>query len=161
MEPPKFEEEYRRHWRYVFVIAKELIGRDEDAEDAAMDVFVRKFTRWHTFDPERGTLKQWLRCNTVNRCIEHLRRTRIPTMQDPDDRASPGNRDDALALELCLDRLAPEDRAVLVLKYAHGCTWEEVSDDVGLPVRQCRRRAEKARESMARCMGIDDGRKSR
>jgi DNA-directed RNA polymerase specialized sigma24 family protein len=61
--------------------------------------------------------------------------------------AAPGTALDVLTL---LDGLDEEDRALLILKYAEGCSHEELADMFDLSISACKMRISRARERLQR-----------
>ena len=62
-----------RHQKAVFLLAFRILGRREDAEDAAQDAFVRAYQSLHTYS-DSGKFWPWIRRITVNCCIKKLPR---------------------------------------------------------------------------------------
>src|SRR5262245_48903876 len=62
-----FEQLVIRHERRVLTLAYRLLGRMEDAQDAAQEVFLRAFKYLHRFDP-RKPFAPWLIRIAVNVC---------------------------------------------------------------------------------------------
>src|SRR5678809_1719770 len=65
----------RTHWRRVFNIAYKFVGRHDEAEDLAQDVFLKLFKSLGTFD-RRANFSTWLISVSRNLCIDHYRSTR-------------------------------------------------------------------------------------
>src|SRR5687768_14809968 len=49
----------RQHWRKVFNIAYKFVGKHDEAEDLAQDVFLKIFKSLNTFD-RRANFQTWL-----------------------------------------------------------------------------------------------------
>src|ERR1041385_7931363 len=62
-----FEQILMRYERRVLSLAWRLLGRPEDAQDAAQEVFLRAFRYLHRFD-RRRPFEPWLMKMTVNVC---------------------------------------------------------------------------------------------
>src|SRR5690349_786294 len=45
-----WEQIVRQHWRKVFNLAYKFVGRHDEAEDLAQDIFLKIFKALHTFD---------------------------------------------------------------------------------------------------------------
>src|SRR5918995_1452182 len=65
----------RQHWRKVFNVAYKFVGRHDEAEDLAQDIFLRIFKALHTFD-KRANFQTWLISISRNLCIDHYRSVR-------------------------------------------------------------------------------------
>src|SRR5437870_10879842 len=65
----------RQYWRKVFNVAYKFVGRHDEAEDLAQDVFVKIFKSLNTFD-RRANFQTWLISISRNLCIDHYRSVR-------------------------------------------------------------------------------------
>ena len=142
-----------RVWRICF----RLMGNEQDANDAAQEVFVRLFFNRTKF-AARSAYATWVHSIAVRTCLtlrrgrsRRLKRERVTSEEDrqPDETArepqSPG-----LSLDLAkmLETLDEEDRAMMILKYAEGHDYEELAEIFGLSVSACKMRISRAREKL-------------
>src|SRR5438477_4168006 len=65
----------RQHWRKVFNVAYKFVGRHDEAEDPAQDIFLKIFKSLDTFD-RRAKFQTWLISVSRNLCIDHYRSVR-------------------------------------------------------------------------------------
>src|SRR5467141_3558495 len=65
----------RQHWRKVFNVAYKFVGRHDEAEDLAQDIFLKVFKSLETFD-RRANFQTWLISISRNLCIDHYRSVR-------------------------------------------------------------------------------------
>ena len=65
---------YRRHSRLAYLLAFRILGREELAEDAVQEAFLRLWRNAHRFRPERGSFTTWFGRVVRNLCIDMLRR---------------------------------------------------------------------------------------
>ena len=65
----------RQHWRKVFNVAYKFVGKHDEAEDLAQDIFLKIFKSLHTFD-RRANFQTWLISVSRNLCIDHYRSVR-------------------------------------------------------------------------------------
>ena len=154
---PAFVELVRRHRDRVWRVCYRLMGNEHDAADAAQEVFVRLFVNRAKF-AGRSKYSTWLHGVALRTCLT-LRRgrgrrlKRVATASDPEiinrrpDRAGHGEAT-ALDLAAMLDTLPEEDRAMLILKYAEGHSYEELADAFELSVSACKMRVSRAREKL-------------
>jgi RNA polymerase sigma-70 factor (ECF subfamily) len=129
---PTFDQLVALHQQKVLQTAYRLLGRLEDAQDAAQEVFLRLL---RNIDRIEGDPQAWLYRVTVNVCNDHFRGlTMVPkaAAQDPPDPA-PDARD-LLVIEerkrLLMDGLQtlPErERASVVLRDIEGLSTREVA----------------------------------
>ena len=128
----------RRYERGVFGVCLRMLGRREDAEDAAQEVFLRLFRHLDKWDRARP-LKPWLMTIAANRCRTALDRRRrkgslLPGDLDPaDDGTPPCDSDLAEELQLAVDALRDDHRAAFVLFHHEELSLREVADALGRP----------------------------
>ena len=70
-----WDEIVRTHWRKVFNLAYKFVGRHDEAEDLAQDIFLKIFKALRTFD-RRANFQTWLISISRNLCIDHYRSVR-------------------------------------------------------------------------------------
>jgi hypothetical protein len=58
----------RMHWRKVFNVAYKFVGRHDEAEDLAQEIFLKIFKSLATFD-RRANFQTWLISVSRNLCI--------------------------------------------------------------------------------------------
>jgi RNA polymerase sigma-70 factor, ECF subfamily len=143
----------QRVWRICF----RLLGNEQDANDAAQEVFVRLFTNRAKF-AGRSKYGTWVHAIAVRTCLT-IRRGRGRRQKHEDtvsdeqwERQQPTAAQVAAGLSLDLMRmleiLDEEDRAMLILKYAEGYDYEELAAIFELSVSACKMRLARAREKL-------------
>ena len=144
----------RRYQRAVFGVCLRTLGRREDAEDTAQEVFLRLFRHLDKWDPNRP-LRPWLMTITVNRCRSALsRRARkkalLPGDLDPADTSTPPC-DLALAEELqrAVDGLRDDHREAFVLFHYEELSLQEVAGVLGRPDGTIKTWLHRARKQLA------------
>jgi len=128
-----FEQVILRHERRVLLTALHLLGRWEDAQDAAQEVFVRLHRYLDRFDHTLD-LAPWLYRMTVNVCRDMARKRREHTELDP-NAADPAGGPERSArsaeqrriLRAVLRKLPEKERAALVLRDLEGLPAAEVA----------------------------------
>jgi RNA polymerase sigma-70 factor, ECF subfamily len=135
-----FGELTTRHWKYLYGVCRRITADDGAAEDALQDALLRAWTRAGAFQG-KSTPLTWLRAISTNAAIDEVRaRSRRPTYADEaiEERAAP----DDVALQVtvrvsvdqALARLRPEHRAALVLWLHYRLSYQEVADELGVPL---------------------------
>ncbi len=141
-----FDQLMRAHERQVLGVSWRLLGRLEDAQDAAQEVFLRLYRYLDRFDTDRP-LSPWLYRVTVNVCRDLGRRRSVRqtlSLEDlevshPRAATDPGpdpGRAAALAEERriaaqAIASLAEKERAALVLRDLEGLSSAEVAQILG------------------------------
>jgi len=130
-----FEQIIARYERRVISVAWRLLGRPEDAEDAAQEVFLRAFRYLHRFD-RRRRFEPWLIKMTVNVChdLGRKRRQHPESAGDPDAVCGSGSPHEDLHSEeqkrllyKALQELPEKERAAIVLRDIEGLSTAEVA----------------------------------
>src|SRR4051794_10187943 len=125
---------FDRHWPAAWQRAFALVGRRAAAEDVAQDAFLRAFSSLDRFDG-RSTFATWLHRIVVNRGIDLLRsEQRAGPLEDADEPAleweGPASSDPGLVRAVAA--LAPDRRAVIVMRYWMDLTPPEIAELLGL-----------------------------
>jgi len=136
---------------------RQLLRDEDDALDAAQDVFVRLIERQRELDARYPS--SLLYRIATNVCLNRIRdRGRRPAASDAGDdgqleaiaRAeTPGGESDArMLLDWLFDRHPESSRTIAVLHYVDGLTLEQVAGEVGLSVSGVRKRLRKLRDTV-------------
>jgi RNA polymerase sigma-70 factor (ECF subfamily) len=128
-----------------------------DAEDLAQDVFLVMWRRWSEYQPARP-LRPWLAGIIHKIAYRHVDRRRrfggqeTPDLADPrPDQEARLERARAIAvLAQALDRLSPDQRAVVVMHDLDGVAMREVARRQAVPLFTAYTRLRSARRKLAR-----------
>ena len=131
------EELFRRHWPRAHRAAWLVVHDAAAAEDVAQEAFLAAVRSLDRFDRPRP-FAPWLHRIVVNRAIDHARardvRREVPADAVAEAGASGagscGPSDEVVA---ALAALAPEQRAVIVMRHLLGFTPGEIARVLGLP----------------------------
>jgi RNA polymerase sigma-70 factor (ECF subfamily) len=142
-----------RIWRICF----RLMGNEQDANDAAQEVFVRLFFSRDKFEG-RSKYATWAHAIAIRTCLTLRRgRGRRHRHEQPageenwvEQQPARPRAAEGLSLDLTrmLETLDEEDRALLILKYAEGYEYEELAEIFGVSVSACKMRVSRAREKL-------------
>ena len=126
----------------IYNAARQICGNDT-APDVVQDVFVRVWSSPAKYDPERGTILQYLLVTTRGVALDYVRRqsgraardTRVmPSDPIPDD---PSRRligdETTQAVEAALGRLQDSERSAVVAAFYQGLTYREVATHLDIP----------------------------
>jgi RNA polymerase sigma-70 factor (ECF subfamily) len=149
-----FEAVMAAHERMVTGIAYRLLGRVEDAQDAAQEVFLRLFKH---FDKMDGDPKPWLYRVTVNVCNDHYRRRR-PVMEPDEQRPDPSPDPERILtmderkrlLMEGLQTLPQRERTAVVLREFQGLPTRQVAEILGVEEVTVRSHISVARVKLAK-----------
>lgn len=139
----QFGEYYASHYRYVLRVCQRFLWRQEDAEDAASEVFLKL----HNLEGDREAMHSlpWLSKVTGRHCIDRLRQVKAERRRRvaeehcetlPDDLAhSPLSRvllrERSDRVREGLRRLPRESRILLVLHYYRQLSYAEMAAALG------------------------------
>jgi RNA polymerase sigma-W factor len=156
----------------VYNVAYRMLGNATEAEDVAQEAFVRAYTQLRTYK-DTHRFSTWLLSIASHLSIDQLRRRRflalplenVPFLEwiadlgaGPEQAAVQGETSDEM--QRLLQQLPPKYRAVLVLRYWHDLSYEEIAGVLHLTPALVKARLHRARELVARRMhaeGVDLG----
>jgi RNA polymerase sigma-70 factor (ECF subfamily) len=154
---PAFVELLNRYRDRVWRLCYRLMGNEQDANDAAQEVFVRLFLNRAKFEG-RSAFSTWLYGMGIRTCLSlrrsRSRRSRRETVVTDfafDAQAAGGSAEkaaDAIDLYQMLETLPEEDRALLILKHVEGHSYEELAEVFGISVSACKMRVSRAKEKL-------------
>ena len=154
---PAFTALLRRHRERVWRICYRLMGNEHDAGDAAQEVFVRLFLQRAKF-AGRSKYATWMHGIAVRTCLglrrgRGRRQRRETAMSERTLEQQTGNdlaAGKGLSLDLMsmLETLDEQDRALVILKYAEGYSYEELSQIFEVSTSACKMRVSRAREKL-------------
>ncbi len=151
----------RRYQDRLYPTLLRLTGRAEDACDLLQDAFLRAFEKLDRFQGG-SSFYTWVYRIAVNLALSERRRRRVadrvmaalrperldqagdPTQSDPTLPVERAERE--TLIQQALGQLAPDHRAVVVMKDLDGLRYEEIADILQVPVGTVRSRLHRARE---------------
>lgn len=142
-----------RYEKPVYNVALRMLRNPEDARDIAQSVFLKAYQNLSSYDPQ-FKFYSWIYRMAINESLNILRvRGRIAgpvDEQHPTDDAGPAEslaedeeRDAVLA---AVDRLKPEYRAVIVLRYFVDQSHEDMGQALGIDAKTVKSRLFTARQ---------------
>jgi RNA polymerase sigma-70 factor (ECF subfamily) len=114
--------------------ARLLTRNHADASDATQEAFIDVFRNLNAFDPARPCYA-WFYVLLRNRCFKQQSRrgTRSESGAAPEPLIDPAVSEGRLDVWRAIERLAPADAELIVLKHIEGWTYEELSASLGVP----------------------------
>jgi len=120
-----------------------LGGDTEKARDVVQDALLRLYLT--EADRVRENLKSWLFTVCRNRAFDILRKEHrldigaddiidAATDHEPDPAQSAGTKELYENIWQCVDRLRPNQREVVRLKFQHDCSYQEIAGITGLSI---------------------------
>jgi RNA polymerase sigma-70 factor (ECF subfamily) len=154
----------RQHWRKVFNVAYKFVGKHDEAEDLAQDIFLKVFKSLDTFD-RRANFQTWLISVSRNLCIDHyrsVRKERETINRDVDagelSPASPDEspfdaieqRDRVTLLRQALAALPESLRTAVLMRDIQERSYQEIAEALRLPEGTVKSRINRGRTELAR-----------
>jgi RNA polymerase sigma-70 factor (ECF subfamily) len=154
----------RQHWRKVFNVAYKFVGKHDEAEDLAQEIFLKLYKSLDTFD-RRANFQTWLISVSRNLCIDHYRSVRkeretidrdvdaadlAPASSDVGPYAALEHSDRRALLRHALDGLAPTLRSAVMLRDIHELSYQEIAERLDLPEGTVKSRINRGRLELAR-----------
>jgi RNA polymerase sigma-70 factor (ECF subfamily) len=154
----------RQHWRKVFNVAYKFVGKHDEAEDLTQDIFLKIFKALNTFD-RRANFQTWIISISRNLCIDHYRSVRKerqtiarevdttdlqPASRDRTPYAVAEHQDLRAQLKVALETLPATLRTAVVLRDLQELSYQEIADQLRLPVGTVKSRINRGRLELAR-----------
>jgi len=145
-----FEALYARYYEKVFAIARGVLMDSDEAADAVQEIFTLVYRHLGRFD-KRSRFSTWLFRVAVNRSIQEARRNRHKSkhveLTEAAERVAPDEPEVAdPKIQAIMAKMAPADRALLVLFYWEELSLQDIADSIGCNVNAAKTRLYRARE---------------
>ena len=148
--PDAFGEIVKRWERKIFALCFGMLGREDEAGDAAQETFIAAFRNLGNFRGE-AKVSSWLHRIAVNQCLTKKRRTKTRSETFLDDEnnddekffVAPSGQSPARLTEQserlthvrqAVSSLPVELKQVIVMKEFEEMTFQEISDTLNLPL---------------------------
>ncbi len=145
-----FEDLYAKYYAKVFSLAKGVMINEEEAADITQEVFTLVYRNLHRFN-RQSKFSTWLFRITINRSIQESRKRRFKhkhvTLLEAEDKAAPEPTEEAdPRIQAALEKLTPQDRAILTLFYWQEQNLQEISESMEINLNAAKTRLFRARE---------------
>ncbi len=132
------------YWDNVYYYVFSKIKNENDAEDITIQTFTKAFSKLKLYNPDFD-FKTWLISISHNTMIDFLRKNKISLSSDmgfaleiPIEEPSPEeeliNKQKINEIKSYLDRLKPNYRKVIELRYLEEKTYKEISNELNLSI---------------------------
>lgn len=158
-DPEAFSILVDRHQQPVFNLCYRMLHNREDADDAAQEAFLKAYRGLAKYD-EQKSFRTWLLSIAAHHCIDRLRRKRFQWvslealgglvntgaegLESTVERQEQGQQ-----LERALMQLRTTDRAVVVLRYWHELSHQEIGEALSLTASAVKSRLYRAKRQLA------------
>jgi RNA polymerase sigma-70 factor (ECF subfamily) len=148
----------------VYNLAYRMLGNANDAEDAAQETFLRGYAQLRRFHADQK-FATWLLSIDAHYCIDRLRRRRFQWLSLEDSALNDTLMSDApepdvelmrsesqQEVERLLEYLSPASRLVVVLRYWHELSIEEIAKTTGDSISAVKVKLYRARQTLAKAI---------
>ena len=157
----EFRDFMHARWPGMVRLAYALTGDQGHAEDVAQTAFARAYASWPKVR-RTGNPEAYVRRIVINENLNRFRKHRVAerlTDSLPESGTADATReyDERSALIAALQRLAPKQRAVVVLRYWIGLTEAEAATALNCSVGTVKSQASRALASLRQSAELVDG----
>lgn len=133
----------------VWSVAAQYLDNPEDIKECVNDTFTEFYSKRAAFDPEKGTLKQYLAGIARHRAVDRYRAGQRQLKTGPlsealGEETQLGRVEDRAALSAALDSLPQQDAAILRMKYYGGMGFREIAASLNLPYETVKKRHQRS-----------------
>jgi RNA polymerase sigma-70 factor (ECF subfamily) len=157
-DPQAFASLVGRYQKPIYNAAFRVLGRAQDANDVAQEVFLRIFDRLDDYDPKHKFFS-WIYRIAVNESIDMLRRTNReePLEDDADFEAADSSdpqwhyeaRQAAARVQRALMGMKVDDRVVITLRHFAECGYADMAMILAIDEKTVKSRLFEARRRLA------------
>jgi len=170
-----YRELVRRYERPVFSLIYRMVRDRELAEDLTQETFIKALNALASYRPE-FKFSSWIFKIANNAAIDQLRRREVdtlsldgsPTAETPDaveatalQVGSKGEtpldeleaREIGSAIEVAIGKLRPEYRSCIMLRHVEGLAYEEIAENLNLPLGTVKTYIHRARNELRQYLG--------
>ena len=151
----------------IFRTVQKMVGNKEDADDLTIEAFGKAFHKLESYQPKYA-FSTWLFRIAINNCIDHIRKKRLHFLSIDEPVEADGDQDFATNLksgglnpEECiirqqrlqlmrdtLEKLNHKYRLMVELRYFEELSYEEISNELGMPIGTVKAQLHRAREAL-------------
>lgn len=163
-----FKQIVEAYQRPVYNLCYRMLQSPDEAEDAAQETFLRVYTKIGSYNPNHK-LSSWVLSIASHYCIDRLRKRRFQLVSWDDlppwrwlPSSDPEPEDAALAkeskgdLHRLLQAIPPDYRVVIILRYWHEMSYDEIADVLNTTVSTVKSRLFRARKMLAKIAKEND-----
>jgi RNA polymerase sigma-70 factor (ECF subfamily) len=162
-EPDAFRGLFEQYKDKVFSIALRFSGNQATAMDIAQDTFLKLFSTIRDFRGD-SSFDTWIYRMVVNSCLDHRRRAwrllplgsdHSATLRQPGDCLAELLRSEMSGrVRSAVDRLAPDLRIAIVLRYTEGLSYQEIAEVLGCSAGTVASRLNRAHKLLERRLSV-------
>jgi RNA polymerase sigma-70 factor, ECF subfamily len=131
----------------VYSIALKILGQEDLAEEATLEVYTKVWRLAGEYQQDRGTITIWLNLITRSICLNLLRREKRITRREQYDEVAlhgssvPATQEQALErdqqihqIQVLMTQLSPDQRKVVDAAYFKGLSQAQIAVELSMPL---------------------------
>jgi RNA polymerase sigma-70 factor (ECF subfamily) len=125
---------YLRYADNVYGYVCSIVRDEHEAEDVTQAIFAKLLTALERYEPRSVPFSAWILRIAHNASIDHMRSRRaVPCeeVRSVDDEDFDVSRERARDLHTALEKLPPEQRDVIVMRFVLGLSPREIAERIG------------------------------
>ena len=133
-DPSRFAELYDEHFERVYAYVLRRVGDRSDAQDITGDVFQNALANLQRFEWRGAPFAAWLYRIAANAIADHFHRKSRPLPEAPPEampEAMPDDVERRASLFRSVDRLPPDQRRVIVMRFGEEKSIREIAHEIG------------------------------
>jgi len=160
----------------IYYLVLKMVNSSEFAEDLTIEVFGKAFSNLKQYQPNYA-FSTWLYRIATNNCIDFIRKQRISTTSI--DNAFDDGEGEKMHIQIKDSGLNPEEKAIkkqkvkylrqvvkklkphysklIELRYFKELSYEEIADEMEMPLGTVKAQLFRAREFLAKILSNDEG----
>ena len=176
-----FEQIYKTHYAKVKFVINKIVKNTLDAEELASETMIRVHKFLPTYREDMSKLSTWIINIAKNAAIDHIRKKKVPTVALEDVYVDWVNGDESAQTDhlmaLKCDSVNPEekmiesevrsvmdanfnllnkvDQTIATLHYFDGLSYEEVAQEMNMPLGTIKAKIHKARVKLMEAFPVE------
>lgn len=158
----------------LYHLAYRMLYQAQEAEDIVQETFLRVYANLHRYD-ETQKFSTWIFRIATNLCIDRIRKRKANFSLDaelsdgegsdwysmlPGDEPTPESRlmltETQEQIRSAIDGLPEKYRAIVILRYLHDLSLQEIGEIMGMPVTTIKTRVHRGREALRNKLELSD-----
>lgn len=159
-----FEHLCTRYREPIFRLYVQRMGNRDDAADLMQETFLKVYLKLESYNPE-FTFGQWIYTIARNAFIDYTRKRRddisvdsipggyssiAPSAEAPTPEESYINNQQRTQLEQYMANMTPRYRRLIELRFFKDYSYEEIAQELGIPIGTVKTQIHRARELLCR-----------
>ena len=176
-----FNEIYKKHYRLVYNAIKKIVKNDMDAEELTNEAMIRVHKSLSSYKEDQSKLTTWIFNIAKNAAIDFIRKKRLATTPFEQVYGAGGGDDEIAQIDNLMalkstddnpeemmivnevrsimykhfNTLSKNDQLIAALHYFDGLSYEEVANEMSMPLGTVKAKIHKARVALMEAFPIE------